>query len=172
MSQYSEEMKLRASELYLEHGNFNIVKAQLEEDFPDEIVPTSATIRNWINQKNLPELKESIYVDTLKDARAKQLEKNIKRREYIKDNAEMAFDAASDAAFGPDAKEFRSGLDAVRAMEIAMLMERKMANEQIQHQFLEDVVDAIKKVVHDKDVLREIGEEMFKILYRYREDGS
>ena len=172
MPQYSEAIKNSACELYIEHGNYNLVKKQLEEEFPTEDIPTSVTISNWIKQRNLPELKQSIYVDTLKEARAKQLEKNIKRRNYVQDSMEKAFDSAADAAFGPDAKEFRSGLDAVRAMEIAAEMGRKLSVEQLNQQFLEDVFAAIRKVVHDDDVLSDIGREMLKILQRYEENGA
>ena len=175
MAQYSEAMRVRAGELYLESGNYNEVQKQLAEEYDgisDENIPTAATVRNWIQQRNLPELKETIHVDALRATRNKELEKNIKRRNEIKENAERAFDSASSAAFGPDAKEFRSGLDAVRAMEIAAALERNMAREQLNQQFLEDVFAAIRKVIHDDVVLSEIGREMLKILQRYEDNNS
>ena len=166
---YSEEIKKRACELYMECGNFNMVKDQLEEEYEDteEKIPTSATIRNWANQNNLPELMENIYVDVLKDARAKKLEEKAKRREEMKDGFQKAYLEAADSVYGANQKEFRNAFDAIRGMEIAAEMERKIDSELINQQFLEDVFMVIRRVVRDDDIMSEIGRELLKVLQRY-----
>ena len=172
MAQYSEAMRIRAGELYLESGNYNEVQKQLAEEYDgisDENIPTAATVRNWIQQRNLPALKETIHVDALRATRSKELEKTIKRRNEIREGAERAFDVASSAVFGPDAKEFRNALDAVRSMEIAATLERNMAKEQLNQQFLEDIFAIIREVVTDDDMLSEIGRKMLVLLQRYEE---
>ena len=167
---YSEEIKKRACELYMECGNFNLVRNQLETEYDDgtgEILPTSATIRNWVYQNNLPDLMDNIYVDTLKDARAKKLEEKNKRREEMKDGFQKAFEEASDAVYGSNMKDFRNAYEAIKGMVAAADMERKIDSELINQQFLEDVFMVIRRVIRDDDVMSEIGRELLKVLQRY-----
>ena len=84
---YSIEIKNRAYQLYLELGSAPEVHRKLLEEFEGVYskFPTVATIRGWISKNNLPEVKKNLYVDAIVDARAKEMEKVIVRREEQKE---------------------------------------------------------------------------------------
>ena len=169
--EYPEEIKERACALYIELGQVASVYRKLLEEFSDkyERMPKEVTVRNWINNSKLSEVRDGIYVDTIRDARAKELEENIARREKHKDYYQQVSEKAGEFLWGAQARPFRDGLDATRALDIGIQGERKIINEQINLKFVEDIFNVINSVIDNEDMLREIGLQLRKVLIRYNE---
>ena len=168
---YSIEIKNRAYQLYLELGSVPEVHRKLLEEFEGVYskFPTVATIRGWISKNNLPEVKKNLYVDAIVDARAKEMEKVIVRREEQKEFYKKVTEKVSDSLFGDKSKSFRDAYDAVRAGDIAIKGERKIETEQLNLRFVDDVFTAVSNVVQDESTLRDIGIELRKVLANYNE---
>ena len=172
MAKYSSEIKNRACEIYLECGSSSQVQKMLELEYAnvsDVSIPTLATIRNWINENNLNESLEQIQFDTIKKSQSRALEESMKRRQYQMSSFQEIFDAGRDGVVGPDAKEFRNPYEAAKTMEIAAEMERKLASEEINMQFIEDVFSVIKNEIDDYVLLQKIGNSLMRVLSKYSE---
>lgn len=172
MASYSQEIKNRACQLYIELGNAVDVHHKLLEEFGSvyDKFPTLATVRSWISKNNLPEVKKNLYTDAIVDARAREIEKVNLRREEQKEFYRRGQDAVNDALFGEKPKKFRDAYDAVRAGDLLIKGERKIEREQLNLRFVDDVFTAVANVIQDDNILRDIGIQLRKVLADYNED--
>ena len=109
MARYSNEIKNRACEIYLECGNAIKVRKTLEQEYinsPEVLIPTATTIRNWANENNLNESLEQIQIDTIKRSQSKALERSVERREFLINSFQNVLDAGYDGVVGLMLKNF------------------------------------------------------------------
>ena len=166
---YPDKMKLRAGEVFIETGDIHQVHQTIIDEYSNQYdkLPTLSTITQWLKDRQLMDVRDNMYVDTIKDSRAKQLLEQIQRREYLRNSMEQVIDAGLDGVIGQNAKPFKNPLDATRAAEIAYNIERKLTDEEINLQFVEDVLSVVDKVIKDDEIKRDIGIELRKVLIRH-----
>ena len=166
---YPDKMKQRVGEVFIATGDIHQAHQTIIDEYSGQYdrLPTLSTITQWLKDRQLMDVRDNIYVDTIKDSRARQLEEQVQRREFQRSTMQQVYDAGMDGVIGPNAKPFKNPLDATRAAEIAYNIERKLTDEEINLKFVEDVLSVVDKVIKDDEIKRDIGIELRKVLIRH-----
>ena len=166
MAKYPLEVKNKAYQLYIASGDVKKVRDQIIDEFGGKLdtFPSISTVKQWITRNNLNEVHKNLYTDAIMEARTREINTVLLRRGIHKETYQIILDKARKDV---ENKEFRDAYDATRAADMAIQGERKIANEQLNLQFVEDVFAAIHSVIVDENILREIGIELRKLLVKY-----
>jgi hypothetical protein len=165
---YSDDLKTRASELYMQLGNIPLVHQKLCDEYGDG-VPKEITIRKWVDKNNLVEVRKNLNTDALVHARTTALEDTLRRQEEHKDKYKLLIEKASEQLFGEEQLRFHTAMDATRAMDMGIQGEKKITDAQFNIQFVEDLFTAVSQIVTDIHQRREIGMAFRKIVSKYSE---
>ena len=169
---YPDTIKNRAQELYLEYGGkIPLVYKKIKEEYGDKS-PKQITLRKWFDKDNLSEVQKNLHTDALVKARTSQINKLVERQDQHKEHYRKLIDKAGNVLFGEDALDFVTAMEATKALDVGIQGERKIATEQLNLQFVEDLFNAVLNAVHDEEILKDVGIEFRKILVKYQNENT
>lgn len=167
---YPPEIKNRALELFIELKHIPDVYKQLKQEYKGKNIPKAITVRKWIENSKLSEVKKSLDTDVLVHARTKEIEDTIQRQEIHKEKYRKLIDKASETLFGKESKNFHTASDAAKAMDMGIKGESGILSQQVNKHFAMDLLEALAFLFKDDESRREGAMAVQRVLAKYSDN--
>ena len=163
---YDQGIQTRAIELFLELQSIPKVHAKICKEYEAVLkkLPSEITIRKWIEKNEVPEVLENMKTDSIAKTRAREIEQEVERKERDLRLLDKIRDKAANEL---EEMEYTSAMEATKAIDMSINSSRKITNETVNLQFIEDVLGAITNIIVDETQRRAIGIELRKIFQKY-----
>ena len=163
---YDQGIQTRAIELFLELQSIPKVHVKICKEYEAVLkkLPSEITIRKWIEKNEVPEVLENMKTDSIAKTRAREIEQEVERKERDLRLLDKIRDKAANEL---EEMEYTSAMEATKAIDMSINSSRKITNETVNLQFIEDVLGAITNIIVDETQRRAIGIELRKIFQKY-----
>lgn len=162
---FSRNVRERGLKLYLDDSySAREIAEQLSQEF--RTVVTTPTIYHWVRVFDWKRVKKETQTKSLE----KMQENESSRLARIQEEHQSAYEAIrSKAGSELNSLNFERAFDAVKALDIGIQGERKVAEGLINIQFIQDVVNILVDEIDDTDLIKRIAGRL-KVLMASKED--
>lgn len=161
---YPEEIKLAALELYLDNKTGAQIAESVNKQFQTDV--KAPTIYAWARQYNWKGENAAMTTKSKEIVKEKHSQRLARLQTEHLDTYQNVREKASSEL---DTLEFDRAFDAVKALDIGIQGERKVAEGLINIQFIQDVVNILVDEIDDTDLIKRIAGRL-KVLMASKED--
>ena len=159
-------IKLRAIELYLELHSIPKVHEKICREYENIIpkLPSEITVRKWVEANELPEVVKNMEIEVIAKTRSREIAEQVDTKNR---QIEIYNQIVEKGVEELEEMEFTSAMEATKAIDMGIQGSRKITNDTVNLQFIDDVLTAITNIIVDEEQRRAIGIELRKIFQKY-----